>query len=175
VDQRFPDLVTTVTDPQSNLIATLDVIRGGDGGASAVLVELRNPPQDHDVVLRVNTERSAFIMLTATDRQGTVLSTPARKFDSSEHQRSDTVRIAGGSAHKWRVPIAAQLPTDEIPKEGVAGRLVVNIALLFAKVSGDQQPADADFETSMLTLYDMDVVFTLTALEEGVQLATTDP
>ena len=175
MDPAFPDRVTTVTDPQSNLIAALRLIRGSDGGASAVAVELRNPSRDHDVVLKVNTETSAFIMLTATDRQGTVLSTPARKFDSSEPQRFDTVRIARGSSHEWRVPIAAQLPAKEIPKEGVPGRLVVNVALRFAKVSGGQQPGDTDFETSLLTLYDMDLVFTQAALVEGAMPPTADP
>lgn len=175
VDPTFTDRRTTATDPESNLTGTLKVIRGSDGGASAVVIELRNPAQGRDVLLKVNTETSAFIMLTATDRQGTVLSTPARKFDSSEPQRFDTVRIARGSSREWRVPIAAQLPAKVVPKEGVPGRLVVNIAVLFGKVSGDDQPADTDLETSLLTLYDMDVVFTQAALHEGARLATTDP
>lgn len=174
MDQPFPDRRTTVTDPGSNLVGTLQVLRGSDGGASAVVVELRNPSGYQDVVLKVNTETSAFIMLTATDRQGTVLSTLSRKFDSSEAQRFDTVRIAPGAAHEWRVPIVAQLPAGDVPKEGMPGRLVVNVALRFSKAKGDEPPADTSFDTSLMTLYDMDVVFTRAALHEGAKLAKTD-
>lgn len=171
----FPGRLTTVTDPQSSLIATLGVVHGSDGGAEAVVVELRNPSRDHDIVLKVNTEASAFILLTATDRHGTTLSTPARKFDSSEPQQFDRVRIAPQSSHAWHVPIAAQLPGGAIPRDGVPGRLVVNVALLFSKVRGNGRPTDTDFETSLLTLYDMDVVFTQAALKNGARFATTDP
>jgi hypothetical protein len=170
------DRLYQVTDPESNLECSLTVLRGDDGGVSAVVVELRNPSDDYDVVLRVSTEMSAFIMLTVTDEQGTVLSRPARKFESSEAQQFDIVRIGRGSSHRWWVPIAAQLDASAIPEQGMKGRLVVNVALLFSKVSGDEQPADDDFEISVLTLYDMDVLFTRAALSEGAGPATTaDP
>lgn len=170
----FPDYANRVTDPESNLEGRLTVLRGSDGGASAVVVELRNPSDDHDVVLKLNTEMSAFIILTVTDEQGTVLSKPARKFNSSEFQRFVIVRIARASSHDWRVPIAAQLDASAIPKEGLKGRLVVNVALLFSKVSGDERPAEADFKSSLLTLYDMDVLFTQAALSEGTKPPAAD-
>jgi hypothetical protein len=132
-----------------------------------VVVELRLLSGDHDVVLKVNTETSAVIMLTATDQAGTVLSTPARRFDTSERQQFVTVRIGRASPHRWRVPLAAQVPTRSIPEEGLAGRLVVNVALRFSAVRTDQPPDDTDFESSLLTLYDMDVRFTRAALQEG--------
>ena len=69
------------------------------------------------------------------------------------------------------MPIAAQLLASEVPKEGVKGRLVVCVALLFSKVSGDEQPSDADFQSSLLTLYDMDLLFTRAALREGTATA----
>jgi len=124
------------------------------------------------VVLTVNTEMSAFIMLTVTDEQGTILSKPARKFASSEAQQFDMVRIGRGSSHRWRVPIDAQLEESAIPEQGMRGRLVVNVALQFSRVSGDEQPADDDFNISVLTLYDMDVLFTRAALREGASPAT---
>ena len=96
----FPDHVNRLTDTKSDLVCSLTVLRGADGGASAVVVELRNPSEDHDVVLKVNTEMSAVIMLTVTDHQGTVLSRPARKFNSSEVQRFVTVRIAHALSHR---------------------------------------------------------------------------
>jgi hypothetical protein len=167
-----PDRVYRVTDPKSNLECSLNILRGGDGGASAVVVELRNPSDDHDMVLKVNTE--TFIMLTVTDEQGTVLSKPARMVNSSEAQRFDTMRIARASSHRWCVPIAAQLDASEIPEQGMNGRLVVNVALLFSKVSGDEQSADADFKNSVLTLYDMDILFTQAALSEGTKPPTAD-
>ena len=171
----FPDRVDRVTDPASNLEGGLTLLRGSDGGVSAVVVELRNLSEEHDVVLKVNTEMSAVIMLTATDHEGTVLSTPARKFDSSEDQHFLTVRIAPASWHRWRVPMAAQVPASEIPAEGMKGRLAVNVALLFSKVRGDEQPDDADFRSSLLTLYDMDVLFTRAALREGARSAAAGP
>ena len=169
------DRVYRARDPESGLECRMTVSRGDGGGASAVVVELRNPSNDHDIVLKVNTELSAFIMLTATDHRGTVLSTPARKFDSSEVQRFVFVRIARASSHRWRVPIVAQLPASKIPEEGMKGRLVVNVALLFSTVSGEEQPADGDFRSSLVTLYDMDVLFTRAALSEGGRPATADP
>jgi hypothetical protein len=163
------DRVYRVTESESNLECNLAVLRGSDGGASAVVVELRNLSDDHDVVLKVNTEISAFIMLTVTDQHGTLLSTPARKFNSSEIQQFDIVRIARASSHRWRVPTAAQIHASEIPEQGIKGRLVVNVALLFSRVSGDEQPADADFKISVLTLYDMELLFTQAALSEGTK------
>lgn len=168
------DRVYRVTDSESNLEGNLTVLRGSDGGISAVVVELRNLSDDHDVVLKVNTEMSAFIMLTVTDEQGTVLSRPARRFNSSEAPRFDIVRIARASSHRWRVPISAQLDASAIPEQGMKGRLVVNVALLFSKVSGDEQPADAGFKISVLTLYDMDILFTQAALSEGTKPPTAD-
>jgi hypothetical protein len=168
------DRVNRVADPESNLEGSLTVLRGSDGGAAAVVVELRNPSDDHDVDLKVNTEMSAFIMRTVTDQQGTVLSKPARKFNSSEAQQFDIVRIARASSHRWRMPIAAQLDASAIPEQGMRGRLVVNVALLFSKVSGDEQPADAGFNISVLTLYDMDILFTQAALSEGTKPPTAD-
>lgn len=170
----FPDRVNRVTDPKSNLECSLTVLRGADGGASAVVVELCNPSEDHDVVLKVNTEMSAVIMLTATDHQGNVLSKAARKFNSSESQRFVTVRIAHASSHRWCVPIAAQLLASEVPEQGMKGRLVVNVALLFSKVSSDEQPSDADFQSSLLTLHDMDLLFTRATLSEGTEPLTAD-
>ncbi len=170
----FRDNVNRVTDPESKLEGNLTVLRGSGGGASAVVVELRGPSDDYDVVLKVNTEMSAFIMLTVSDEQGTMLSRPSRIFNSSEDQRFVTVRIGHESLHHWRVPIAAQLDANVIPKEGLKGRVVVNVALLFSKVRADQQPADADFETSLLTLYDMDVLFTQAALIEDTKRPASD-
>ena len=170
----FPESTHHVIESKSNLAGCLTILRGSDGGNSAVVVELRNPSDDHDVVLKINTEMSAFIMLTVTDEQGTVLSKPARKFNTSEVQRFVTVRIGRASSHHWRVPIAAQLDASAIPKGGLKGRLVVNVALLFSKESGDEQPTDADFKSSLLTLYDMDVLFTQAALSEGTELPNTD-
>jgi hypothetical protein len=163
----FADSKNRDTAPESNIEGSWTVLRGSDGGASAVVVELRNLSNDDDIVLKINTEMSAVIMLTATDHQGMVLSKPARKFSTSEVQEFVSVRIARASAHRWRVPIIAQLPASNIPEQGVKGRLVVNVALLFSKVSSDEQPADADFKSSLLTLYDMDVLFTRAALSEG--------
>jgi hypothetical protein len=168
-ENMSPDRVYRVTDPKSNLKGSLSVLRGSDGGTSALDVELRNASEDHEVVLNVNTQMSAFIMLTVTDERGTVLSKPAKRFNSSEVQRFDTVRIARTSSHRWRVPIAAQLDASAIPEHGMRGRLVVNVALLFSKVSGEEQPADAGFTISVLTLYDMDILFTQAALSEDTK------
>ena len=161
---NFPDRVNQVTDAKSNLECSLTILQGADGGASAVVVELSNLSKDHDVNLKVNTEMSAFIMLTATDQQGTVLSMPAKRFNTSETQQFVMVRIERASSHQWRVPIANQLPVSDIPEQGMKGRLVVNVALLFSKASGDKQPSDVDFQNSLLTLYDMDILFTRNAL-----------
>ena len=141
------DSVNRATDKASHLEGRLTVIRADDGGAQAVAVELHNTSPERDVVLRVNSEMSAFIMQTIADQEGNVLSSPARKFSSSEVQRHGTVRIARGASHRWQVPIAAQLPPAKIPAQGLDGRLVVAVALQFSDPGGGQQPADADFET----------------------------
>jgi hypothetical protein len=167
----FPERATRVSDPASGLEARLTISRGSDGGASAVDVALRNASAEHDVVLKVNSELSAFIMLTITDDEGTVLSKPARRFDTSEVQRFVTTRISRGSSQTWPVPIHAQLDASAIPERGLKGRLVVNVALLFSKVSGDGEPADGDLDSSLVTLYDMDVLFSRAALTEGTGLS----
>jgi hypothetical protein len=168
------DSVYRVADPQSTLECSLSILRGSNGGASAIVVELRNSSHDYDVVLKVNTEILAFIMLTVTDDQGTMLSKPARKFNTSEAQQFETVRIAHRSSHRWQVPIAAQLDRNAIREQGVKGRLVVNIALRYAKMSRDKPPADSDFQGSLLTLYDMNVLFTKAALGEAVKPPSAD-
>lgn len=168
----FPDRVTRVSDPASRLEARLTIVRASDGGASAVDVALRNPSAEHDVVLKVNSELSAFIMLTVTDDEGTVLSKPARRFDTSEVQRFATRRIGPESSQTWRVPIDAQVDASALPEGGLKGRLVVNVALLFSKVSGAAESADEDSDSSLVTLYDMDVAFTRAALAEGTGLST---
>lgn len=169
-----PDRVCVAADPRSGLEGTLTILRGGDGGASAVDVELRNPADGHEVALQVNNETSAFIMLTVTDQQGTVLSEPARRFDSSETQRFSAVRMERGSSRRWRVPIAAQLRPSAVPEQGMTGRLVVNVALAFNRVRGSEQPADVGPELSVLTLYHMEVLFTRAALREGAKPLTAD-
>jgi hypothetical protein len=171
----FPERLYRVTDPESMLEGSLTVLRGSDGGASAVVVELRNLSDDHDVIVKVNSDISAFIMFTVTDQHGAVLSRPARKFNSSEYQRSSALRIEHASSHNWCVPIAGQLSDSEIPEQGMKGRLVVSLALLFDKVSGVEQAVDANFKGSLLTLYDMDVLFTKAALSESVEPAPADP
>ncbi|MEO7732819.1 MAG: hypothetical protein ABIY55_17765 [Kofleriaceae bacterium] len=127
-------------------------------------VELRNPSGDRDVILRVNQEMSAFILLTVTDAHGAVLSKPAKKFDSSEPQHLDLLRLSPGASHHWRVPIAAQLEANTVPEHGMTGRLVVNVALLFDAVGRDEAPVDADFQISIVTLFDMETRFTRTTL-----------
>jgi len=168
----FRERATRASDPASGLEASLTIIPGSDGGASAADVALRSRSDEPDVVLKINTELSAFIMLTVTDDEGTVLSKPARRFSTSEVQRFVTTRIGRGSSHAWRVPIRVQLDASAIPEEGLKGRLVVNVALLFGRVSGNEQPADSDFESSLLTLHDMDVLFTRAALTDGTGLST---
>ena len=158
--------VDRVTDPESGVEAALVVVRGDDGAGAAVEVELLNP-RDHDIVLRVNSETSAFIALTVTDQHGALLSTPARKFDSSEQQRYTIVTIAPGAASRWRVPLSAQLPLDAIPPHRLHGRLVVTATLLFARSTHGDQPSDDEFRTSVVTLYDMDVLFTRESLREA--------
>jgi hypothetical protein len=168
----FPDRLTRVSDPASGLEATLTVVRGSDGGASAVDVALRNPSAEHDIVLNINTEPSAFLMLTVADDEGTVLSKPARRFKTSEVQHFTATRIGHGSSQDWRVPVHGQIDPSAIPEQGLRGRLVVNVALLFSKVSGDAQSDDRDYVSSLVTLYDMDVELTRAALTEGSGFST---
>ncbi len=160
--RMFPERIYRVTDPSSGLEAGLGVVHAGDGGAFAVALELRNPSAGRDVVLKVNAELSAFVMLTVTDPQGNVLSNPPRKFDSSEQQHFDLVRIAR-EPRRWRIPVAAQVQPSAIPPQGLNGRLVLNVALLFSQVAPGAPPGET-FESSILTLYDMDVPFTRAAL-----------
>lgn len=169
-----PDRVDRVTDPASNLEGVLSLLRGSDGGVSAVDIGFRNLSADQDIVLKVNTELSAVIMLTVADHDGTVLSTPGRRFDTSEDQGFIHVRIAPAAVHRWRMPIADQVPSNAIPAEGLNGRLVVNIALLFSRDRGNWRSDAADFASTLLTLYDMDLRFTRKALREGSTHATTD-
>jgi hypothetical protein len=169
----FPNSVNHVSDPSSNLEGSLTVLRGTDGGAAAIRVELHNPSASQDIVLKVNAEMSAFIMLTVTDQQGVVLSKPAKKFKSSEIQQFITVRIPRGASDCWQAPLMAQLPANQIPEQGMKCRLVVNVALLSSKVDVDGQPADGDFQSSLLTLYDMDLLFTRKALTENAAAATS--
>ena len=152
-------------DAQSNIEARLSVLRGPDGGATSVVVDLSNQADD-DVVLKVNTALSAFIMLTVADDQGTILSKPARQFTSDEVQQFDFVRLPPGASHQWRVPIANQLDDSAIPDAELHGRLVVNVVLLFSKTR-KAESAEDDFKTSILTLYDTNVLFTRAALGEG--------
>jgi hypothetical protein len=157
------DSLTRTLDQASRLEGSLTIVRAHDGGARAVAIELRNTSPDQDVVLRVNTEMSAFIMQTVSDGEGRVLSTPANKFRSSEVQHHQMVRIARGSLHRWEVPIGAQLPAANIPEQGLDGRLVINVALDFSAATADQHPADSTFRTSILTLHKMQVRFTRAA------------
>lgn len=160
----FPGQLYRVTDTGSNLEASLTVLRASDGGASAIFVDLHNSSNNQDVILKVYADISAFIMLTVTDNQGSVLSKPAKKFNSSEERHTSLVRIPRASSHRWRVPIASQLSESAVPEQGMRGRLVANLALLFDRISGVEKPAEADFKSSLLTLYDMDVLFTRAAL-----------
>jgi hypothetical protein len=167
----FPERLCRATDPESGLECSLTVLRAGDRGASAVVVELRNLSTSHDVVLSVNTDLTAFVMLTVTDAHGVVLSSPARRFHTGEVMYASVVPIPRASSHRWRVPIAAQLSEFKIPEQGLEGRLVVNLALLFDTTSGAAEPTDANFTSSLVTLYDMDVLFTRAALTEGTKFA----
>ena len=151
-------------DPES-LEGSLEILTGADGGTAAVAIELRNR-SSVDLLLKVNTEMSAVIVITAADTEGRVLSKGGKKFDSSEAQRFTAVRIPPSSSHRWRVPLSTQLPLDAIPDAGVRGRLVVNVALLFRKASSGHQPTDDDYTTSIMTLSATDVLFTRAALRE---------
>lgn len=159
--------VSRVANPETGLEAGLTIVRGADGGACAVEVELSNPDPRHDLVLRVNTVTSAFVMLTVTDGQGVVLSKPPRRFDTSERQTFETVRMGPGTAHRWQVALTAQLDPGRIPAQGMRGRLVVGVAAFVAKAAAGAEPADADFTMRVLTLYDLDVALTQASLEKG--------
>jgi hypothetical protein len=161
----FADEMLRATDAQSNIEARLSVVRGTDGGAASVVVDLSNQADD-DVVLKVNTALSAFIMLTVADEQGTILSKPARQFTSEEIQQFDFLRIPPGASHQWRVPIANQMDIDAIPDAELNGRLVVNVVVLFSRTT-KVESAEDDFQTSILTLYDTNVLFTRASLSEG--------
>ena len=156
-----------VIDANSGLEGRLTILRGSDSGAAAVMVELSNPSQENDVILKVNSDMSAFIMLTVTDAQGYVLSQPARKFSTEEVQQFSLERIRRAETHRWRAPLSAQLDAARLGTQAQPGRLVVNVALLYQVVKSGAQPAGDEFATALLTLYDMDVLFTPAALREG--------
>src|SRR5579871_4492425 len=119
------------TDAQSHVEGRLELVLGQDGGVSAVTLELTNTSTGDDVVLKVNSALSAFMTLTATDAQGQVLSKPGRKFSSAEQQAFELVRLGPSEARRWRVPLGDQLAASALPAEGVQGRLVLNVLLLF--------------------------------------------
>ena len=152
---QFPDKILTATDPVSELEGRLTLHREVDDGVSAINVALFNPT-DHPVVLKVNTELSAFLLVAATDDRGRQLSTPSRKFATDEQQGFQTVALQPGNQQSWRTALADWIPADRVPEEGLSGRLVVNVALVLTTDHGDQQP--------MLTLYDTDVRFTRRAI-----------
>src|SRR5262249_23255088 len=83
-----------------------ELVPGGDGGISAVTVELTNTSAANDVVLKINAALSAFITLTVTDAQGEVLSKSGRKFSSAERQAFELVRPGPGEARRGGVPLA---------------------------------------------------------------------
>lgn len=152
------------TAPRSGLHAALEVLRAEDGGATAVRVALRAASGGPAVVLKANEEMSAFIALTVTDARGTVLSRPARRFSSEEEQTFRVERIAPGESRRWRVPLTGQLDAGAVPPAGMRGRLVVNVTLLVGSGPGADVSATGGFETEIVTLYDMDVLFTRAAL-----------
>jgi hypothetical protein len=146
-----------------------DLVAGGDGGISAVSVELTNASSTDDVVLKVNSALSAFITLTVTDAQGGVLSKSGRKFSSAERQTFELVRLGPGEARRWRVPLGDQVDAHALAGGRVQGRLVINVLLLYRTVraGAHEGASDTDFKSSILTLSDMDVTFTRAALGEG--------
>jgi hypothetical protein len=162
--KMFEERVYHATDPGSRTEGRLTLLREKDGSASAVTVELSNPVRDSDLILKINSAMSAFIMLTVTDDQGRLLSAPARKFNTEETQHIEALRIPAGSAHSWTVPIASQMPVDAVAEGGMSARVVVNVALQYARVKAGGQASDADFQVSVLTLHDMDVVLTPASL-----------
>ncbi|MGB3185602.1 MAG: hypothetical protein WBG76_14350 [Ornithinimicrobium sp.] len=157
VTSAFPDEVLTAADPASGLEGTLTLEREADDGVSRLTVELRNPtPQQ--IPLKINTESSAFLMVSATDDRGHQLSKTPRKFATDEQQRFESVTLQPGARQSWTTPLRKWIPPDRISDpEGLSGRLVVNIALLLTTSRGE--------ERSMLTLYDTNVRFTRHAIE----------
>jgi hypothetical protein len=155
------------TDPASHVEARLDLVPGADGGVSAVTIELTNTSAVDDVFLKVNSALSAFITLTVTDAKGGVLSKSGRKFSSAERQIFELVRLSPGEARRWRVPMGDQVDAGALSGGRVQGRLVVNVLLLFRTVRRGTQVADGEFNSSILTLSDIDVTFTRAALSEG--------
>ncbi len=156
-----------VTDAASHVEARFTLVQGANGGAAAVSVELTNTAASGDVLLNVNSALSAFVTLTVTDGQGGVLSKAGRKFSSAERQRFDVVRLGPGQGRRWRVPLGEQLDASALPDGRLQGRLVVNVLLQFRRLRTGEQPGEGDFESSILTLSDMDVTFTRAALSEG--------
>ena len=67
-DTVFQDRMHRSTEPTSGLEGRLQLVLGPDGGVREVVVELHNPSPDHDVLIRVNAETSAFIMLAVSAR-----------------------------------------------------------------------------------------------------------
>jgi hypothetical protein len=154
-------------DAKSDIEASFHIVHGDDGGASAVTVELTNKSGSDDVTLRVNTALSAFITITVTDEQGTVLSKSARKFSSAEQQSFELVRLAPGASQRWHVPLGEQCEAGAIPAGSMNGRLVINVLLLYRKSPQGEQPSDTDFESSIMTLSDMKVTYTRAALNSS--------
>jgi hypothetical protein len=163
------DAANRATDPDSQVEGRFDLVPAGDGSVSAVTVELTNTSAADDVVLKVNSTLSAFITLTVTDAQGGVLSNSGRKFSSAERQTFELVRLRPGQARRWRVPLGDQVDARALPDGRMQGRLVINVVLLYRTVKPDAHAGDGDddFNTSILTLSDMDVTFTRAALGEG--------
>ena len=73
---------------------------------------------------------------------------------------------SAGARNEYDRPLAARCG-GAIPQQGLSGRLVVNVALLFSKVRAGAAEANADVSTSILTLYDMDLPFTRAALKQA--------
>jgi len=155
--------VDFVRDPNSDLTCALTILKGSDGGAGSVQIELHNDGS-RDVLLKVNRELSAMIMLTVTDSNGIVLSQPAKKFRTSEEQQFQMARIPPGRSHSWQVPFTPHLSAEQLPEKGMKGRLVVNVALLFRKNQDHDESGENEFASSLMTLYDMDVLFTRASL-----------
>lgn len=155
------------TDAASQIEGRFTLEQGADGGTTAVSVELTNTAASGDVLLNVNSALAAFIALTVTDGQGGVLSTSGRKFSSAEQQSFDVVRLGPGQSRRWRVPLGEQLDASALPDGRLQGRLVINVLLQFRRVRTGAPPGEGEFDSSILTLSDMDVTFTRAALSEG--------
>jgi len=152
-----PDKILTTADPASGLQGTLRLERADDDGLSAIVVDVRNPTA-RSVSLRVNTDPSAFLMVGANDDRGRQLSRALRKFTTDEPQSFDIVTLEPGAHRSWTTPLADWISGDRIPdQEGLAGRIVVNVAFIVTSGRGD--------ELSMLTFYDHHVRFTRRGLD----------